>query len=161
MDVVCNTVTNGCFARLANTTDKLDIFFWRNDPITCKNSMTSRNVSWNEHSKWFEKMQKSNSNYLIICSSLSGSSIGLVRFSKNRSNAKISINIAPEKRGKRLGQACLKSSEILFSKLEPKVKLLVADVKKSNIVSQNLFTKMGFELAFEHSDIYTFQKSIG
>ena len=38
----------------ADNSDYLDVFEWRNDPISCQMSISNNKVTLEEHKKWYE-----------------------------------------------------------------------------------------------------------
>ena len=130
------------------------IWEWRNDPVSLQMSFNNKKVSWYEHQKWYkEKLNKKDS--VIYISQKHDVLIGVVRFDNCENKNKIyeiSINLAPEIRGKGLGEIILNRSKKIFLKEKKQCRIIKANIKKENKVSIHLFLKCGFEIT-SHDDI--------
>jgi RimJ/RimL family protein N-acetyltransferase len=73
-------------------------------------------------------------------------------------NAEISINIAPEMRGKMLGKHCLIETFIFAKKHISDVEVLTAKIKIINKASQRLFESAGFNLVSEVDNYLIYNK---
>jgi RimJ/RimL family protein N-acetyltransferase len=100
-------------------------------------------VEWAEHAEWY-KSALLNPNKLIIIGEDDKGKIGMVRFDYNdeRTQAEISINLNPIRRGQKLSSSLL-SESIFFAKLPNNIRL-IAQIKHQNTVSIKCFNKCGF-----------------
>ena len=120
-----------------------DIFVWRNDPVTRKNSINKNQLSYDEHKAWFRKvLRDKNGKYFIGIKNKE--KVGLVSYIKEKKKYRnVSININPKFRGKGYGATLLilsqKSREIISEG-----SILIAKIKKSNIASFKSFQKAGY-----------------
>jgi len=141
--------------RKALPEDMLDIFSWRNDIETRKNSFNSSEVSLEEHKSWFEKVLSSHSNHLFILLDNS-EKIGVIRFDRLKNNiAEISINLSPEKRGKGYGTLGIKLLSNYYLK-EFNLDYILSKIKKENASSINSFKQAGYILNKEESECSEF-----
>ena len=145
--------------RKADQLDCNDVFDWRNDPLSIKMSHQSEQVSWNEHLVWFNDSLKDPSRAMFICEDpASNSKVGIVRYDLLDNSCTVSINLAPDMRGKGFSAICLTDSIDIVRKQFPHIKVINATIKSSNIKSQKSFTKAGFVFKEKSGDtkLYTF-----
>ena len=145
--------------RNADQLDCNDVFDWRNDPMSIKMSHNSEHVSWKEHIVWFNDSLKDPSRALFICEDPSSNSkVGIVRFDLIDDSCTVSINLAPDMRGKGFSAICLTSSIDFFKKRFPHISVINATIKSSNIKSQKSFTRAGFAFKEKNGDtkLYAF-----
>ena len=145
--------------RLASPEDKDDLLKWRNDKHSIDMFINSDPVTLKEHQKWFDKILSSNNNiYLFICLNHENKKIGVVRFDIENTNAEISINIAPEMRGKSLGKHCLIETFIFAKEHISDVEVLTAKIKSINKASQRVFESAGFDFVSEVDNYLIYNK---
>ena len=145
--------------RFAVKEDCNDIFKWRNDKYSVKMFRTSKSVTLQEHKRWFNKILLNKTNkYLFICLNKKNEKIGVVRFDIKNNDAEISINIAPEMRGKGLGTKCLIETIIYSQKHLSNVAFLIAKIKNINKASQKIFLSAGFDLNDEVDDYIIYRR---
>ena len=133
------------------------IWEWRNDPTTISMSINNKVISWLEHKKWYERNLTENGIKTYIAKE-NKTHLGVVRFEQSKSKEyiyEISINVAPEKRGKGIGKIILKNSIDLFIKDNSNCKIIKAKIKSKNIRSIKTFLKCGFEFFEENNEIIT------
>lgn len=122
------------------------IWEWRNDLTTRKMFKSQEFISWEEHSRWFNKAIL-NKDFLILLGIYRESPFGVTRFElidKLNKYFQISINIAPKQRGKGMGKIMLIKSIDLLRDYYPDTKKIIAEVKKENIASNKMFLKASF-----------------
>ena len=58
-----------CRMRRVTPEDCALLFEWANDPVVRRNSFSSAKISWEEHTAWFEAMQKRTDcgQYIYLC----------------------------------------------------------------------------------------------
>tara|TARA_B110000483_G_C17736731_1_gene366947 strand:- start:52 stop:525 length:474 start_codon:yes stop_codon:yes gene_type:complete len=145
--------------RLPIPEDKDDLFKWRNDKHSIEMFLNSETVTLEDHQKWFSEILSSNINkHLFICLNQKNEKIGVVRFDIKNTNAEISINIAPEMRGKSLGKHCLIETFIFAKKHIPDVEVLTATIKNINKASQKVFESAGFNFVSEVDSYLIYNK---
>jgi RimJ/RimL family protein N-acetyltransferase len=131
--------------RKAELKDSKTIFEWRNDQLTRAMSHATNIIDWKEHSTWFVSSLENKNRLLLLCENKNDSKkIALVRFDVICPRALVSINLAPDMRGKGISKQCLCGSIASFKSEFPQVRVLDAEVKLKNIASQRLFESVGF-----------------
>jgi len=128
----------------ASIDDMIDVYSWRNDPLTRIMNADSSIVVLANHKKWFEN-SLINPNREMYVGFINKIKIGVTRFdlNKNQNIAEVSINLNPAMRGKRLSFSLL-SNSIDFYLQNKKIKL-IAKVKKKNLKSLSIFKKLKFK----------------
>lgn len=133
--------------RKATREDSKRIWQWRNDPVTCAMSLNSDPVPWDGHAKWYENtlLNPARSIWIGLAPDTQ-IPIGMVRFDKNEKgdSAEISINMAPDYRGRGLSRPFLESC-IREIHRSGTVHTLTATIKPSNTASLSLFQSLGFQ----------------
>lgn len=121
---------------------------WRNDLQTRAMSRSGAEISWPEHVVWYERVA-GDSNRTLLIAEHDSASLGVVRFDSSGADvAEISLNLAPELRGRRfagplLAIACQYGFEILC------LERIDAEIKSENAASIRVFEAAGFELIRE------------
>jgi RimJ/RimL family protein N-acetyltransferase len=137
----------------ASLEDCDDLFAWRNDKETRRQSFNDKIISYDEHCKWFEGILKSSEIVLYVGIDEDGKKCGAIRFDFRGSNvAEVNLNVAPHRRGKGIGTKLIsKGCDLIF--LERKPKVIMARVKEENIASLKSFKKAGFFELFRCNDV--------
>lgn len=124
--------------RLANITDRQNVFDLSNDDIVRQNSINKNKILWENHVKWFDERIKNVEEPFFIVENEKNDFVAQVRFDKKEYNL-ISISISSKYRGKGLASYIIRvCSE--KSGLSP----VVAYVKQENISSLKAFKKAGY-----------------
>jgi RimJ/RimL family protein N-acetyltransferase len=128
--------------RPATAHDRDDLFAWRNDPTTQRNSKNAGPVAWDTHVAWFADALMS-PNRKIYIGYRGTAKIGAVRFDKidGADNVfLVSITISPAQRGRGFGKGLLCAGiETLPSAI------LTAEIASDNFVSRRIFEACGFQ----------------
>ena len=127
----------------ASNNDSLDIFQWRNDPLTRQNSINTDPVSLKDHNQWFNEVLNSRNTELLI-GIKDSIKVGVCRFSLNNlsNSVEVSINLNPLMRGKRISKKLLEESINYYLKTN-KV-MLTATIRIDNIPSIKIFEELNF-----------------
>jgi len=127
----------------ASNNDSLDIFQWRNDPLTRQNSINTDPVSLKDHNQWFNEVLNSKNTELLIGIENS-MKVGVCRFYLNNllNSVEVSINLNPLMRGKRISKKLLEESINYYLKTN-KV-MLTATIRIDNIPSIKIFEELNF-----------------
>ena len=130
--------------RNAKIDDIIDIYKWRNDPLSRSMSIDTSYVSIAKHKLWFNKTL-TNPNKKMYIGLVKREKIGVTRFDFNENfiSTEVSINLNPLMRGKNLSSKLLSKSISLYLK-NKNIKLL-ATVKNQNLSSLKIFKKLGFK----------------
>lgn len=97
--------------RAARADDSARLFAWRNDPTTVAMSGTGSPVAWQDHAAWYQAALAATTRAIFI-GEQNGVAIGTVRFdeAKTRNEAEVSINLAPEIRGRGMSRPLLNAA---------------------------------------------------
>lgn len=139
-------------ARLATSEDSRDLWIWRNDPVTRAMSITTEEVAWDVHTKWYEKSLSNPNRLLFIGTAADNNKIGMCRFDldEEKDCAEVSINLNPHHRGQKLSEPFLTCAIELFRKNHAVP--LKATIRKNNTASIRCFTKTGFQFDTEDAE---------
>lgn len=129
--------------RFITLDDSKDVLRWRNDLGSREMSTNAGVITAVEHSLWFANMLD-NRSHIGIVGEIKNEKIGVVFVLIRESTSKVSINLNPVHRGKRLGGILLRSSIIEVQKLFPKLQQFTADIKDTNTASKKIFVQNGF-----------------
>ena len=132
--------------RRANENDKDTILTWRNNKIARAMSENQHPISAKEHASWFKaRLSDCNCRIYIAIGDLD-SKYGIIRFDRHKKNssAQVSLNIAPEHRGKGLGKFILRQGVDAYLKEFSDTHAVFAVIKNDNFISEHIFTKCGF-----------------
>jgi RimJ/RimL family protein N-acetyltransferase len=137
--------------RYATLEDSKHISEWRNDEVTRSMSTNADIVEWGEHDEWYKAVLLDPNKVIIVGEDDKGK-IGVVRLDYNdeRTQAKISINLNPIRRGQKLSSSLLNES-ICFAKLTNDIRL-IAKIKHQNTISIGCFSKCGFDYTSADDD---------
>jgi len=131
--------------RPAKEEDGERVLSWANDPATRRASFHSAPIAPEQHQRWFSSVLRDPHRTLLIAE-YAGSAIAVVRLDRGSgASAELSLNLAPERRGRRL------SAPVLAAAVEHARALglttLVARIRPENGKSLRTFTGAGFRLA--------------
>lgn len=128
--------------RLAQPEDSHRVWTWRNDQETRQASFDSAMIPLHLHEVWFrESLRRADRRIYIVLADETES--GMVRLDISGREAEVSINLAPEWRGRGVGTLALRAlAEQAFGSLE--LESLVALVKAGNMTSRAVFRAAGF-----------------
>jgi RimJ/RimL family protein N-acetyltransferase len=138
----------GMLLRKVLIDDRDDIYQWRNDEVTRKNSFNGELISYEEHCRWFKEALEDSQKILFVGVDEDDEKCGIIRFdSVNDFASEIHVNIAPEKRGRGIGATLIEESCKLFF-TETRLKLVYARIIEQNKASIKVFLKTGFREMF-------------
>jgi UDP-2,4-diacetamido-2,4,6-trideoxy-beta-L-altropyranose hydrolase len=142
----------------ADISNSLDVFVWRNDPISCQMFINKNKVTLEEHNKWFES-SLSNPLRKFYIGILADKKVGICRFDMNSkmTSAEVSINLNPCMRGKNLSYEFL--SECIKTYRKTNQIKLTATIKKENNASSRIFQKCSFSIVDEDAGYYFLMKN--
>lgn len=143
--------------RRAIRSDSEDIFNWRNDDLTRQMSHGDEYIDFETHDQWMTSSLSNENRLLLICEDANTSQkAGVVRFDVDNNQAIISINLAPEMRGKGLASQCLIGAIEYFKPAFATVSLIIATVKTQNQSSIRAFQKVGFMLEKTEENVHRY-----
>ncbi len=123
--------------RKATSADALDVWFWRNDPLTRAMSRVQEEVPRASHLNWFARAVDDPRRTILI-GEVDGKKVGMVRFDHGEAT-EVSINVSPEHRSLGHGYA------LLHAAMKSVPGEVWAEIKDENLASQRLFERVGFE----------------
>ena len=145
--------------RLAEPGDSRRLWEWRNDALTRAVSSDQTPVPWADHEAWFARVLLDESRDIVIAVDSESTPIGMVRFDADEGPmATVSINLAPESRGKGLGREVLHEAIDWFRLHRPPA-VLVAVVRSENVASRKLFAGEGFAIESESEGFLTLSRA--
>jgi UDP-2,4-diacetamido-2,4,6-trideoxy-beta-L-altropyranose hydrolase len=138
--------------RPAALSDARSLYNWRNDETVRRLSLNNAAIVWDDHVAWLTtKLREPDHFHWIV--ERSGAPCGAVRFDVADGAARVSIVIAPERRGAGLGALVLAEGEKRLLAARSDVKRFVADIRPENRASQRLFAAAGYHaVGAESSD---------
>src|SRR5687768_12981563 len=123
--------------RPASSDDVMDVWEWRNDPLTRAMSRSRNEIDRATHREWFTRALGDPSRKLLI-GEADGEKVGMVRFDF-ADETEVSINVNPAHRSRGYGRLLLSQALALVSGD------VVAEVGEDNLASQRLFERAGFQ----------------
>jgi spore coat polysaccharide biosynthesis predicted glycosyltransferase SpsG len=131
--------------REATLGDKDQILEWRNDPTTRRHSTTTAIIAKSSHDAWFRNLLLQADRLLLIGND-DAVAVGLVRLDKVGDRTwEISIIVAPQKRGARMGASLLRQAEAeLTRRVEDSHLFVEAKISVDNPASLRLFVGAGY-----------------
>lgn len=130
----------------ASHEDSPFLLAWRNDPVSIAASITPSRVEPADHDAWFARVLADIDRRILIARDRSGARLGMVRFDRSDGIATVSINLAPETRGRRLSVPVLQAGiEAIIGEWGRPLRL-VAEIREENAASIALFERVGFIL---------------
>jgi N-acetylneuraminate synthase len=126
----------------ATSTDAALLLTWRNDAETRAQSVSSAPVALAEHTEWLARSLTSDARALWVARE-DGIPVGTVRVDRDKGRTwEVSITVAPEARGRRIGTAMLVALDGCARALG--VRTLTARVRPSNVASVAAFKAAGY-----------------
>ena len=142
--------SNKLFVEKANILHARVIWERRNDDKTRSLSRNERVIAWDEHEQWFINALGDPSKFIyfgVPKDFPQNKPIGVVRFElihSQKDHFEVSIVNSSKFRSKGYGLNLLSSGISIFSKEINKKSIILAEVKKNNYKSNNLFITAGF-----------------
>ncbi len=133
--------------RLALPDDACDLWLWRNDEETRRNSKSLDPVPWADHQTWFSGVLGDDTRRIYIAL-LDGDKVGMARFDAMDGAPgqwMVSIALAPNARGCGFGGQLLATACAQLA-VDCEVCALDAEIRYENIASQRIFAACGFAL---------------
>ncbi|MEP6681998.1 MAG: UDP-2,4-diacetamido-2,4,6-trideoxy-beta-L-altropyranose hydrolase [Parafilimonas sp.] len=137
------------------------LFEWINDPEVRAQSLSTNIITYDEHTKWFEKKLADKNCYLYIAYN-KNLPAGMIRFDLYDTECAISYLVNKSERGKGIGLLIINYGIEQFKK-DSHFKGFIkvnAVVKKTNKPSLKIFERSGFEKKNKNADLINFKKII-
>ncbi len=129
------------------------ILEWRNDENTRKFSNNTNFITQDIFEKIIVKYKECVVEPLMI--KFENKYVGIITFVNNEDKIFIGINIDPNERGKSIGSLALDMLTKNYKKYIETTKIIYAEIKKTNIASNKLFSKY-FQLENENDEYITY-----
>lgn len=146
--------------RAAEPDDARRVWEWANDPATRQASFASDRIDWDDHLIWFEHTLADEHRVLLIA--CDPSPIGMVRFDRQDDHATISVNLAPDCRGRGRGREVIEAATAWFQERWPAE--VIARIKPTNRASIRAFSAAGYRLRDDTDDaaqvVYVWSPSV-
>jgi L-amino acid N-acyltransferase YncA len=122
-----------------------DVLPWRNDPLVYLWSRTNRPISLKEHMAWFEARKHKLTDEPIFSYHGKDFFVGMARIDRVAKDAlEVSILVNPNQRSGGFGKQILADVCKYFLLKESLDSKLIAVIHQDNLISQSLFTGLGF-----------------
>lgn len=126
--------------RKATLADCRLYWHWANDPEVRRSAFNSDPISWEKHQEWFAARVSDPNTILLIFESRYGP-VGQIRLDGDTAQMRISYSVACQYRGKGIGKKIVSK---VIAATPPFATRFLAEVKKENLTSANIFEKLGF-----------------
>ena len=134
------------------------LFRWANDKTTRQNAFNSQQITLEEHKRWFaNKLTSDETIIYIYC--IDDIPIGQIRIDIGDNCGMISYSIDTDFRSRGHGSKIIELLESKITMELPKVKTLVARVKKDNEASNRIFERLQFQKV-EKEEYYEYEKEL-
>lgn len=132
------------------------LFAWANEPLVRQNSFSTKEITYEEHKKWFADLMKDNScrQYIYICGK---EAIGQARVKQRGDEGEISYSICAQKRGMGYGKRLLRLVCMRAKEDFPMIRKLQGKVKPDNTASRKAFLRAGF---LENNDTFEIELNV-
>lgn len=139
------------FIKKTSLLDNKIYFTVRNNPRNRKNSLNSSKIKIQDHNEWFSKNYKNK--YYFTCYN-GKSKIGYIRGDILGETIVVSIAIDNKSQNQNIGSKCFR----LFENKINNNCILIAKIKKKNLISVRFFEKNGFFKLNSNKELLTFYK---
>ena len=145
------------FLRPATLDDVYLLFEWVNEPAVRQNSFNTDLIKFEEHESWY-KNALSNDTVKIFILMKDGQPIGQIRLTAKGQAWDIDYSVDVSYRGNGYGNRLF---ELVEQELQKGTEL-IGEVKSSNVASQKVFERQGYQrTANDGGDYYTYIKKVG
>jgi RimJ/RimL family protein N-acetyltransferase len=145
--------------RLAGADDEDRLLVWRNDPATKAASLTTRDITRDEHRAWFADKSDDPECVILIVED-GGRPVGQVRLERVAIGvAEVSIGLASGERGRGIGREALRQSAGVGASVLG-VESFRAYVRADNEASLRAFRAAGFLVRGQRDDVVELERSL-
>ena len=135
----------------------VDVLPWRNDPLVYVWSRTDRPISLNEHRAWYEARKYKLADEPIFSYHENNLFVGMARIDKVAEDTfEVSLLVNPNQRSGGYGKQILADVCKYFLLNKSSDSKLVAVIHQENLISQSLFTGLGFNPISVQKHLQTF-----
>jgi len=141
---IANAITADKITMAPATKDHCKMIYdWRNHPTTRQYSGDTNEITFENHSKWFDtKLQDPKS--LIFIAQVDNTEIGVIRFDHGENGLIVSLYLSPDHHGYGYGAPILLAGIKTLKEKGLTPITLIAKIFEINKASQNAFKKAGF-----------------
>lgn len=133
----------------------------RNDQTTRENSLQQEKIDFIDHVNWLKKVLVDKKRSLFtIYNKKDKNKIGQMRFDIAGKQAKISIALKPEYRGKGYGEEVVRYGMNYFAVKHDNVNKIIAEIKQNNKASLFTFKKCGYIARYKKNGIINLDYTI-
>jgi len=144
-NVIKSINSNNIILREVTDLDRELIWQWANDEETRKASYSQAHISWDEHTRWYDSVQRQKNHRFYIADNGSKKPVGQIRFTIDGKDTIVSFSVAPDSRRRSYGKEILIKAAIkLFN--ETNIEHISAYIKSENMLSLKVFQKAGFRM---------------
>ncbi|KHM52665.1 hypothetical protein NZ47_03435 [Anaerovibrio lipolyticus] len=145
------------FLRPATLDDINVLFEWVNEPAVRQNSFNTAIINFEEHESWYKNALSKDTTQIFILMK-DGQPIGQIRLTAKGQAWDIDYSVDVNYRGNGYGGRLF---ELVEQELQKGTEL-VGEVKSSNVASQKVFERQGYQrMANSGEDYYTYIKKVG
>ena len=131
--------------REVTTADAELLHTWRNHPEVRSVSTKNTIIKFTDHYAWIQKIIKDKNRWLFV-GEIGNIPIGCIRFDQTEKNKlSVSLYLDPSLNNLGLGQHLLNLGELEMKKILKGNLIFTSEIMPSNILSQNLFKKCGYQ----------------
>lgn len=137
--------------RKATAGDCKAIYEWRNHPSVRSFFFDPRDITYDEHRKWFEESLRKEGRFILMALE-ERELAGVLRFDVVDpliGMAEIDIYVAPDRQGRGVGREILREGED-WARANTRIRILTARVKEDNSSSLKMFRNRGFRVKHVH-----------
>ena len=139
------TIVPEVIVRVAEVSDAMIVWPWRNHEATRRYFFDRSNVSIEAHAKWWNQ-SIANSSRILLLGVLDNCNFGVVRFDfESITKVVTSIYLNPSMTGRGLGHELLISGLNWLMEHHPQIKFVAAEIFPENQASIRLFQSAGFQ----------------
>ncbi len=133
--------------RRAAIEDCEHVFAWRNAPANRRHAHDAREISFEEHRRWFERVLRTEDHVLLIGSDINGP-VGVLSYDRKDEHWLTSIYLVPARHGEGLGAPLLlEGIDWLKSRYEGPI-TIHAEIQSENVASETVFQQAGYQKRF-------------
>lgn len=128
------------------------ILEWRNDQEVRKNMLSTKEITWEEHKRYWDNFLKDENKFGYIIEK-DGQDAGVIKLEIRNQTAEVNILVAPEFQGRGIGKTALKLIEEKAKEFN--ILILESKIKQENTASIRIFEENSFKLEYLY-----FEKSL-
>jgi predicted acetyltransferase len=137
--------------------DSKTLYTWRNELSVRKNSFSKKKINIKTHENWLKKQLSEKKNYFWFFM-FKKKKVGLVRLTLKRKNLILNYMVKKNYRKKGYSKKMLYMMiDKIKKNLQDKKIKLIAEIKKTNIISKKTLLSVGYKVKIKKNDILTLE----